>query len=107
MNWKIWLGIIALTSGAGYYLYTDNIKSKVNERLAQEQLITNIKTNEIKTELETASKEIVNDVSNKQEIVKRQSVIAKSKIVSIPDENKTLSPVLKQTLIEIQQIQGQ
>ena len=63
MNWKIWLALATIVGGSGYYLYTDNIKSKVQSELLKEQIITNAKTEKIKQELDVSKVEIVSNVS--------------------------------------------
>lgn len=105
MNWKIWLAIATILGGSGYYLYTNNIKSKVQSELLKEQIITNTKTQEIKQELNVAKDEIISNVSTQNTKVVEKVKIAKQKIVeSVSD--KPLSPLLKQTLIDAQSILG-
>lgn len=104
MNWKIWLCIIGLISGGGYYLYTDNIKSKVKSELLNEQILTNEKTNETKQELNVVKDEIISDMNNQKTIIAEKVKVAKQKIENSSEINKPLSPVLKQTLIDIQSI---
>ena len=47
MNWKIWLVLVTILCSSGYYLYTNNVKSKVQSELLKEQIITNTKTEKI------------------------------------------------------------
>ena len=39
MNWKIWLVLVTILCSSGYYLYTNNVKSKVQSELLKEQII--------------------------------------------------------------------
>ena len=96
--------IIGLIGGGGYYLYTDNIKSKVKSELLKEQILTNEKTNETKQELNVVKDEIISDMNNQKTIIAEKVKVAKQKIENSSEIDKPLSPVLKQTLIDIQSI---
>ena len=105
MNWKIWLAIATILGGSGYYLYTDNIKSKVQSELLKEQIITNTKTQEIKQELNVSKNKIVSNVSKQNNKTAEKVNIAKQHIIDATFD-KPLSPILKQTLIDAQTILG-
>ena len=81
MNWKIWLALATIVSGSGYYLYTDNIKSKVQSELLKEQIITNAKTEEIKQELDVSKNKIVSNVSKQNNKTAEKVQIAKQHII--------------------------
>jgi hypothetical protein len=103
MNWKIWIGILALVSGGGYYLYTDNINSKVEAKLSTHQLEVETKTNEIKTELTDTKQDLVNANKEQSIVIVKQVIKAKQNIESSIND-KPLSPLMKQTLIDSQSI---
>ena len=105
MNWKIWLAIATILGGSGYYLYTNNIKSKVQSELLKEQIITNAKTEKIKQELDVSKVEIVSNVSKQNNKTAEKVQIAKQHIIDATSD-KPLSPLLKQTLIDAQRILG-
>lgn len=105
MNWKIWLVLVTILCSSGYYLYTNNVKSKVQSELLKEQIITNTKTEEIKQELDVSKVEIVSKVVKHNNVVVEKVNIAKRHIIDATSD-KPLSPLLKQTLIDAQSILG-
>ena len=105
MNWKIWLALATIICSSGYYLYTNNNKSKVQSELLKEQIITNAKTEEIKQELDVSKNKIVSNVSKQNNKTAEKVNIAKRHIVDATSD-KPLSPLLKQTLIDAQTILG-
>ena len=105
MNWKIWLALATIICSSGYYLYTNNIKSKVQSELLKEQIITNAKTEEIKQELDVSKNKIVSNVSKQNNKTAEKVNITKRHIVDATSD-KPLSPLLKQTLIDAQTILG-
>ena len=105
MNWKIWLVLVTIICSSGYYLYTNNVKSKVQSELLKEQIITNAKTEEIKQELDVSKVEIVSKVVKHNNVVVEKVKLAKRHIIDATSD-KPLSPLLKQTLIDAQTILG-
>lgn len=105
MNWKIWLVLATIICSSGYYLYTNNVKSKVQTELSKEQIITNAKTEEIKQELDISKNEIVSKVVKHNNVVVEKVKLAKRHIIDATSD-KPLSPLLKQTLIDAQTILG-
>ena len=105
MNWKIWLVLVTIICSGGYYLYTNNVKSKVQSELLKEQIITNAKTEKIKQELDVSKVEIVSNVSKQNNKTAEKVNIAKRHIIDATSD-KPLSPLLKQTLIDAQTISG-
>ena len=105
MNWKIWLVLVTIICSGGYYLYTNNVKSKVQSELLKEQIITNAKTEKIKQELDVSKVEIVSNVSKQNNKTAEKVNIAKRHIIDATSD-KPLSPLLKQTLIDAQTILG-
>ena len=105
MNWKIWLALATIICSSGYYLYTNNNKSKVQSELLKEQIITNTKTEKIKQELDVSKVEIVSKVVKHNNVVVEKVNIAKQHIIDTTSD-KPLSPLLKQTLIDAQTILG-
>jgi hypothetical protein len=105
MNWKIWLVLATIICSSGYYLYTNNVKSKVQTELLKEQIITNAKTEKIKQELDVSKVEIVSKVVKHNNDVVEKVKLAKRHIIDATSD-KPLSPLLKQTLIDAQTILG-
>ena len=81
MNWKIWLVLATIICSCGYYLYTNNVKSKVQSELLKEQIITNTKTEEIKQELDVSKNKIVSNVSKQNNKTAEKVQIAKQHII--------------------------
>ena len=105
MNWKIWLVLVTILCSSGYYLYTNNVKSKVQSELLKEQIITNAKTEKIKQELDVSKNKIVFNVSKQNNKTIEKVKLAKRHIIDATSD-KPLSPLLKQTLIDAQTILG-
>ena len=105
MNWKIWLVLVTILCSSGYYLYTNNVKSKVQSELLKEQIITNTKTEKIKQELDVSKVEIISNISKQNNKTIEKVKLAKQHIIDATSD-KPLSPLLKQTLIDAQTIIG-